>query len=98
MTQPVTPAEAIAAQQTQIPDVIFDTVNALLVQRSGSSRITITQKEVIAQLGAAGMDAETIYKNSMLDFEAAYEASGWQVVYEKPAYNEPFAPYWVFTR
>jgi hypothetical protein len=93
------PQDVIQAQATgaQIPDEVFDIINDMLV-KAGSSRIVIKQNELVEAITEMlGVSRQTVFSNSWLNFEPAYRAQGWLVKYDKPAYNENYDPFWIFT-
>lgn len=97
MVKPFTPQAAKDAQQNAVPEIVLSIVNHFLAQRAASNLIFINQKEVVEQLEEAGYTRSAIFAEHLLDFEAAYRANGWKVVYDKPAYNETYDPRWEFS-
>lgn len=101
---PITPAEATAAKASVTPAEIFDAFNGLLIERSNHGEIKIDQEEVIAiiiqKLSQAGEDPtlirKRIFDKHWLDIEECYSQFGWSVKYDKPGYNEDYAPFWLF--
>lgn len=96
--EPFSPADAKAAHQASIPDEIINAVNRLLTiaGASGSRRILITQREVLAAVEGT-YSADRIFANNWLDFEPLYRNKGWKVKYDKPGYNESYDAFWTFT-
>lgn len=97
MTKPFSPAEAVEAHADYIPTVVVDVVNEFLAQRASSGRrVEITQKEVVSALLAEGLTHEEIRGRNLLDFEDTFRKVGWDVVYDKPGYNETYGAHWIF--
>ncbi len=94
---PISPVEAMEQQTEQIPDEVFLVFNALIAQNLHKGRSTVMQTDVVEALVQQGFDKKDIYKNHWLDVEDSYRKSGWKVVYDKPAYNESYAPSFEFT-
>lgn len=93
----ISPNEAKGFKKDVIPQVVFDTVNELLVRELYNKRATIKQPELVALLVSKGLSRDEIFKNHWLDFEVVYGTQGWKVVHDKPGYNESGEAYWVFT-
>lgn len=101
MTEVFSPDDVIRGKADHVhPDVAW-VVNARLMKtasvRGNTSSATLRQDDVVADLNNLGHDNDTIYREGMLDFEAAYRARGWAVVYEKADYNSTGSSYWTFT-
>ena len=97
MISPFSPAEAKAAQVSNLPDDVINVVNTLLSKRASGRTIVIKQEEVVDQLKKAGYTSEQIQEAHLLDFEAAFTQAGWKVIYDRPAYNESGYACWRFT-
>lgn len=94
MVKPISPDQV--GNGSHIPDEVFEVVNKLLQANWTGSSATIKQKDVISALGAH-YDSQTVFDNGWLNFEGAYRAQGWKVVYDKPSYNDSYGAYWKFT-
>lgn len=92
------PEEAEQAKAASLPEAVFETVNSFLAKRSGDREITVFQEEVVLGLLERGFEREQIFADRLLNFEKAYETVGWNVTFDKPAYNETGMAHWVFTR
>ena len=102
---PITPEEAQKQHFAQyVPNEVYEAVNEILAEKYCDSGITIHQDEVVSraiekmQSDGTCVPVEDFFTYHWLDFEAPYRASGWEVSYEKPAYNESFAAHWVFRK
>ena len=87
--KPFSPEEAKSIALTNIPDEVISIVNNLLVQnlRNGNYA-SFLQKEIIDEYKKLYPD--NIFNIKWLDFEELYEANGWKVTYDSPAYCESF--------
>jgi hypothetical protein len=100
--KPITPAEACEALNNRVPEFIIEAVNRLLKAKIRVNQVTITilQSDVIneaikiykerASLWDAELTKSMIFDKGWLDIEPIFEKAGWQVEYDKPAYNETF--------
>lgn len=89
-----------ALKVKSIPPFVFDQVNDLLMQRyEGMGRpIRILQKEILERLKINNNGTlPAAFEWWWLDFEDAYRAEGWLVKYDRPAYNESYDAFFVFT-
>jgi hypothetical protein len=100
--QAITPDEAIVAKfEKHVPEEVIAAANELIAANLDSSgRATFTQDALVKliQKKRPKTTSETIYKGKWLDIEPFYEAAGWKVVYDKPAYNESYAATFAFSR
>ena len=46
----------------------------------------------------ADLTRQTVFDNGWLDVEEAHRAAGWRVEYDKPAYNESYDAFFVFSK
>lgn len=100
MTAPCTPQQARDAWETTIPDEVFEVFNTLLSEKYNSNSIIILQTLVVDQLMLKMPQvkrSEELFERHWLDIEPMYRKAGWDVKYDKPAYNEDFEPSWTFT-
>jgi|ERR1041385_3448297 hypothetical protein len=97
MSEPIKPEQIAEKKQAIIPDVVIDTLNTLIAQRFSEGVAVVEQGELIGMLVARGLVRREIFGNQWLDFEDIYRKAGWNVVYDKPAYNETYEPTFTFT-
>lgn len=90
MTKPIRPDQVGATQAQYIPEAVFDVVNELIASNFTNGYATIKQKDIVSRLEASGYDRQDIFNKGYLNFEEAYRAEGWDVEYDKPAYNESY--------
>ena len=97
MTTTVTPISPKDLTPT-IPDVVIEAVNTLLSKHYKVRGTTIKQEDIIQEIIKIKPDLTraTIFDGGYLDFEAAYEAKGWSVTYDKPGYNETYPASFLF--
>jgi hypothetical protein len=101
LVKPFTPAEAQASQSNRIPDVVITAVNQLLAEKYTNYVIRFTQPELEQKLSTLGVSKTAIslmYENHQFDFESAFRQFGWIVEYDRPGYNESYAPSYTFKR
>lgn len=94
---PISPREAVALKSTTIPAMVFAVVNELLSASLTNGRAVVYQSDVVTQLVNAGFKKDELFSSGWLNFEDTYETQGWEVRYDKPAYNETGRAHWVFT-
>lgn len=98
---PIHPSEVATAKMTSLPAFVIDAINSLIAEKAcGMGRkitATVRQKDIedriVAAVGAMHEGRRTvdvIYDSGWMDFELAYEAVGWKVSYDRPAYNESY--------
>lgn len=101
MIRPYTPDEALGKRKDVIPEVVIDVVNHLLARKFDGASATLSQKEIeemIMQRMPPEFKRITMFEQNWLDFEPVYREAGWDVVYDKPGYNESYNASFVFTR
>jgi len=99
MIKPITPDEI----KHEIPDFIIEAVKTLLKKKWDGKKAIIEQNDILAIVSSNDEDdgkpsRRTIFDNNWLDFEDLYREVGWNVEYDKPAYNESYAAYFKFTK
>lgn len=96
MVKPFTPQEIASKQLYSIPNEVIEAVNELLAESLSASSdkpsCTILQDKIVKRILAKlpNKSSRDIFDNNWLDFEPIFEAYGWKVVYDKPAYNENY--------
>ena len=103
--QPISPAEALDAKITAIPDYVIEAVNGMLTAKmTKRPHIVLFQKDICrAVIQKAAEYGETItnamiYDQHWLDFEPFYEKAGWKVAYDKPGYCESYEANFTFSK
>lgn len=102
---PLTPAEVESTNKTHLPDFVIEAVNELLIRHYSNHSTTILYQDDLVELVKVKMQAlealggaEKKFDNSWLDIERTYGVYGWNVVYEKPGYNETGRSFFKFTK
>jgi hypothetical protein len=93
---PLSPSEAADLQTEQIPDEVFIAFNGLIARNLRGGRAFVFQKDVVEILEQQGIDRQQVYKTHWLDVEDSYRATGWDVKYDKPGFNETYEPNFTF--
>jgi hypothetical protein len=86
----ISPSEAEELQIRHIPPEVFETFNRFIAQKFFNGRARVLQKDIVNALVGRGLNRHQIYDEHWLDVEDAYRKKGWDVVYDKPAYNETY--------
>lgn len=93
------PEEVGDVQRSVLPAAVFDAFNAEIAGSFGSGSARVMQNKVANRIAAAmGIERQEVYDKHYLDVEEAYRDEGWNVEYEKPAYNESYEAFFVFKR
>lgn len=99
LNRPISPDEVVAFKRlVAIPDIVFNVFNNLIAKNWRNDQATVKQADVVGVLVASGIHRERIFSEHMLDIEDIYAASGWDVVFDKPSYNETYTANWKFTK
>ena len=98
--KPITPQEAIDGFIQNIPPKIIEAVNELLMKKASplAKSITIKQDEILELVCDENLTRSMVFKNKWLDIEEIYRGAGWNVEYDKPAFNETYDAYFVFKK
>lgn len=102
--KPLTPEEAAklskAEHEASIPDEVIEAFNELIKKNWRTWTATVGQHEVIqlaVDKSGGRLSPTMIYDNKWLDVEELFRKSGWEVDYDKPAYNETYEPTFKFS-
>jgi hypothetical protein len=99
MPGPITPDEVQPRKNETIPEEVFEVFNALIVENWDGRSARITQDEAVSRVSKAlGISRSTAFSRKLLDIEDVYRKAGWKVVYDKPAYNEDYEAFFVFSK
>ena len=98
---PITPDKVAKKLPPMIPPEVIDAFNELIVanmDENGSAKLM--QDEVVALVlkKLPGTKREEVYDKKWLDVESIFRGVGWTVTYDKPAYCETYAAYFIFTK
>ena len=95
-----TPEDVLKKRVGTIPDYVIDAFNDLLTENYQEDETIIEQEDIIRKILEYSTDdeltRETIFKKHYLDIENLYRNNGWEVDYEKPAFDELFEPFFIF--
>jgi hypothetical protein len=97
--KPLRPSEIAEKAKLEIPNVVIQAVNTLLIRNYRQGSIKIYQDELIKEIQKIddSFSSADIFSGRMLDFEDVFNDFGWRVVYDKPAYCENYEPNFTFT-
>lgn len=95
---PISPQEVVDVKRKNLPDEVFQSFNELIARNYSGGSATVYQSEVVDLMVGKDLDQSEIYKKGWLDIEGIYRKAGWEVEYDKPGYNESYAPYFRFSR
>ncbi len=96
-TKPINPSQVSKEKRASVPSEVFEAFNELITENFVGGSATVYQKEVVSRLVAKGLKRDEIFKRGWLDVEPVYRDEGWEVYYDKPAYNETYDAYFRFS-
>ena len=97
MVNPIKPSEVSALKAKEIPDGVMEAWNEAISEKWDGERSNIKQKYIVGKI-AEKMDIEDVYEHQdWLNIEGIFKQSGWNVVYDKPAYYETYDANFIFT-
>lgn len=98
--KPITPDEVADLKNAIIPGVVFDAFNELIAAAWNGASATIKQDAVVKRILQLdlGIDRALLFDAKYLDVEESYRSLGWNVVYDKPAFNESYPATFTFTK
>lgn len=99
MTTPITPTEAEGQKITLIPEAVLEIFNEMIAENFQNGVARFNQSEIVSRISArTGVRPNEIFKNHWLDVEKVYTAFGWNVVYDKPGFNESYPATFTFEK
>ena len=99
MANPIRPEDIVDSKVKYLPDAVIDVFNRLIAVHYSNGSANIKQNIIVAALiEALGIERQAIFDNHYLDVEDVYRASGWNVEYDKPAYNESYEAFFTFKK
>lgn len=98
-SKPITPEQAREKFVKNIPDIIIDAINELIVEHySPTKRSSSVKQDEILDKVKDVYPRQTVFDNNWLDIEDIYRSQGWKVKYEKPSYGDcDFDAYFLFS-
>lgn len=99
MIEPISPNDI----KKFIPDFIIETVNKLIIEKWDGDKAIILQDDIMNIVSSNDADdgkpsRREIFDKGWLDFEPLYREKGWDVEYDKPAYNEFYKARFIFKK
>lgn len=96
VTKPISPYDI---PEKPIPGGVFEAFNELIIREFDGNRAVVWQKEA-AKLASekTGFSIDALYSKKFMDVELSYTKAGWEVVYDKPGYNESYPPSYTFRK
>lgn len=92
--EPIRPEEV--AEAFHVPDEVISVFNDLITEGCVNGQVTVMQKDVVKRLVDMGVSRKDIFDKGWLNVEQLFEQAGWEVGYDRPAYNESYEPYFTF--
>ena len=103
--KPITPDEIVDRKREVIPDFVFEAFNYCIVEEWDGRSATVGQDEVIDYImsliekeGIKDVERQDLFDKHWLDIEDIYREAGWDVYYDKPAYNETYEATFKFSK
>lgn len=101
--QPITPSEVTGRKAEIMPPEVIASFNDLIAKGWNGSYSKVSQPEVVAlictKMGLETLDERRqVFDDNWLDVESIFEASGWDVEYDKPGYDESYDASFKFSR
>lgn len=95
--KPVRPEDVFKQEEHTIHPSMIRAINLFLTRFDGKQAI-ITVEELIDKFleFESKWTRDMIWKKKQLDFEGLYKDSGWDVIYDKPGYEETYKPFYLF--
>ncbi len=94
---PIKPSEVAKLKKNNIPSTVIEAFNDLIAKNFHGKSATVKNKDVEALLKQKGMNIDEVYANHWMDVEPIFQAQGWDVVFDGPAYCETYDAFFRFT-
>lgn len=99
MIEPISPSDV----KKIIPDFVIEAVNQLIMEKWDGDKAIILQDDIMAIVSSNDPDdnkpsRQEVFDKGWLDFEPLYREKGWDVEYDKPAYNEFYKAKFIFKK
>jgi len=89
--KPITPAEVVKKKQETLPDGVIEAFNEAIAENWDGRSSTVLQKHVVTKIAKKlKVGPAKIFDKGYLDVESIFRKAGWDVEYDKPAYNEDY--------
>lgn len=97
---PIKPKDVqrLKKSQTEIPNDIIQCFNEMIVAKWDGHKSHIKQNDMIEYIldHTTNYTRRGLFDNHYLDVEEFFSDNGWDVVYDKPGFNELYDAFWVF--
>lgn len=99
MVQAISPADIAIQKAEGFPDFVLDEWNKMIAHKFTAGRARVGQDEMVAALlpHTQHGNRQEVFDNGWLNVEEIYRKQGWQVVYDKPGYNETYEASFTFS-
>ena len=97
---PVSPDQVQELKNYTIPREVIDIFNELIIKNWDGSASRIYQNDIVSAIICStktNITEERIFAEHFLDIESLFIEAGWKVTYNKPAYNETYPAYFIFS-
>jgi hypothetical protein len=99
MPGPIKPSEVQEKKNKALPEEVFQVFNDLIVENWDGQSATIKQDVAAERISTAlRISTDEVFELGYLDVEAAFRKVRWKVEYDKPAYNESYEAFFVFSK
>lgn len=105
VVRPIRPTDVPKFRREIAPPEVIEAFNELIVEGDGHvkqndvvERILQKMNARIAGKGLPPFTRNEIFDRGWLNVEYIYRKAGWNVEYDKPAYNETYGAFFVFSR
>ena len=99
MAKPITPQEVNAAKERNIPPEVIECFNEAISKHWDGYRAFFYQSYIVVSIKVRlNVSGEYIFRNGYLDVEDLYRDAGWEVTYDKPAYDESYEAHFIFRK
>jgi hypothetical protein len=93
MAKPITPDEVVARKTEILPSEVFDVFNDLIATNWNGVMAIVQQGDAVSAIeGKLGISSKEVFERNLLEIDECYRAAGWEVTYDKPAFNESHYP------
>jgi hypothetical protein len=97
MTRPISPKDIARTKAAKFPPEVIEIFNELIAMHYSSGTARVYQREAMALIKSRlNVEERVIVDKGWLSVEEIYQAMGWEVRYDKPAYNESYPAYYIF--
>lgn len=100
MTKPIRPQEVGQQKLKDFPAIVIEAFNIEIAANYTGGSAVVYQEKIIEHIIARSpdnIDRQKIFENGWLNVEEIFQDAGWEVTYDKPAYNESYPATFKFT-